>query len=152
MRPCLHPLATDLPSHPIGVFRSSHRSPLNFLECLTKFMKRISFFTNVKVTPVSSRLLESYLTTALLSCCVAVDSGERPAQPQKTVLSSVLFVLGELVAGGVLKEAASHAWFWAAQLSATSYWTLRFYPSFFHGISSAWTPRHLVKADQDSMP
>jgi hypothetical protein len=139
MRPCLHPLATDLPSHPIGVFGSSHRSPLNFLECLTKFMKRISFFTNVKVTPVSSRLLESYLTTALLSFLLCGSGQWRAASTasENCTQSSMLFVLGELVAGGVLKEAASHAWFWAAQLSATSYWTLGFYPSFFHAISSA---------------
>lgn len=30
------------------------------------------------------------------------------------------------MAYGVLKEGLSHAWVWAAQLSAESYWTLRF--------------------------
>ena len=38
----------------------------------------------------------------------------------------MLLVLGELVAYGVLKEGVSQAWFWAAQLSVESYWTLRF--------------------------
>lgn len=47
-----------------------------------------------------------------MACCVAVGSRQQTAQPQKAVHthSCVLFVLGELVAYGVLKEGLSHAW------------------------------------------
>lgn len=63
-----------------------------------------------------------------MACYVAVSSRQRTAQSQKAVHthSSVLLVLGELVANGVLKERVSQAWFWAAQLSVESYWTLIF--------------------------
>lgn len=78
------------------------------------------------MTPTSPRLFEGYLTTA--SDGLLCGSGQQTAQPQKAehTHSCVLLVLGELVAYGVLKEGLSHAWFWAAQLSAESYWTLRF--------------------------
>lgn len=76
-------------------------------------------------------------------CCVAVGSRQQTAQPQKAehTHSCVLLVLGELVAYGVLKEGLSHAWFWAAQLSAESYWTLRFdLPLFFLGSEQSGLP------------
>lgn len=149
---CLHP-------HGHWYVQPSHRSFWLFSQKSTELSRMFNKIYDRLHSPedfflykceVISVLLD--LTTALLACCVAVHSGTQAVQPQKIVLRRVYFLSWE----NLWLVLCLRKWPFVPGFGQLSCLPRSIGPSdpissFFHGISSAWTPRHLVKADQDSI-